>query len=285
MGNETSTDTSAKPDASLRRSEVAPNFACARCQYNLTGLNVGSNCPECGLPIDATLRVGLDRSDPVWVSHLTGAATVSIFTVALSALHQLSIVLNPTWTSVGLPVIDEIGPYVADMIVLAVLFTAAEPGRAFPEHRFSARRMLRGLAGLVAAAYVFYFVTEASPRGPRMTLQLVQVALTVAYLIYWRQLARRAGDAFLVRQIPFAVGGNLFFGIGAFLFWWFVYPARGMRGGEDKLIAAGFAFFVAYECYLLIWFRAVLLNAAREAIRHTRLPIDPRPSREDSTSP
>ena len=146
----------------------------------------------------------------------------------------------------------------------------------------------------MVAVQTLFLITTDSPSGLRMALQLLGILLAVLYLVYWRQLARRAGDAVLVRQIPFAVGGGVFVGVLDFLFWGFIYPSRGLQGVEDKLVYAGNAFFYAYQCYLLIWFEAVLRNSARQAYRITFthgddgsavMPIDPPASREDSTSP
>lgn len=40
--------------------QLRGDLACARCRYNLAGLTVRGNCPECNLPIRATLRAVID---------------------------------------------------------------------------------------------------------------------------------------------------------------------------------------------------------------------------------
>lgn len=52
-------DKSPRPVPTLSR-ELGGDLPCARCKYNLRGLSIRSVCPECGLPIKATLLARLD---------------------------------------------------------------------------------------------------------------------------------------------------------------------------------------------------------------------------------
>lgn len=52
-------DNSPRPVPTLSR-ELGGDLPCARCKYNLRGLSIRSVCPECALPIKATLLARLD---------------------------------------------------------------------------------------------------------------------------------------------------------------------------------------------------------------------------------
>jgi hypothetical protein len=46
---------------SMANATIARDLACSKCRYNLRGLDAGSNCPECGVPIQWTLAQHLSR--------------------------------------------------------------------------------------------------------------------------------------------------------------------------------------------------------------------------------
>jgi hypothetical protein len=64
-------------------------LACARCAYDLKGLSITSVCPECGVPVRATIlsRVDpqADELQPLFFPRLTASGMVLWTTAALSA--------------------------------------------------------------------------------------------------------------------------------------------------------------------------------------------------------
>ena len=51
---------------------VTADIACRRCGYNLRGLPVDGRCPDCAMPIAASVRGDdLVYADPIWIAKLT----------------------------------------------------------------------------------------------------------------------------------------------------------------------------------------------------------------------
>jgi len=49
-----------RSQAAVLASELTGDLPCARCRYNLRGLSVRGTCPECGVPVRATLLAKID---------------------------------------------------------------------------------------------------------------------------------------------------------------------------------------------------------------------------------
>ena len=64
-----------RSQAALLASELTGDLPCARCRYNLRGLSVRGVCPECGVPVRATLLAVVDphasEIQPIFHPHLT----------------------------------------------------------------------------------------------------------------------------------------------------------------------------------------------------------------------
>src|SRR5690606_23438588 len=60
------------PEASppTARPTHAPSVPCVGCTYNLAGVPLDSNCPECGLPVSTTLRHALELQPVAALSRI-----------------------------------------------------------------------------------------------------------------------------------------------------------------------------------------------------------------------
>lgn len=70
----------AKTLADSRREIVPTGVACRACEYELGGLFAEGNCPECGLPIQASIRGdALALGEPWWLARLQNGAWVMVW--------------------------------------------------------------------------------------------------------------------------------------------------------------------------------------------------------------
>ncbi|MBX3361738.1 MAG: hypothetical protein KF705_09920 [Phycisphaeraceae bacterium] len=94
--------------------QLSGHLPCARCRYELRGLSIASNCPECGLPIGVTILAVVDpyakELQPIARPHLTfaglmlwasGAMAVALLMWVMHlgsmAYSMFSITLTPSW--------------------------------------------------------------------------------------------------------------------------------------------------------------------------------------------
>ena len=141
---------------------LAEDVVCRSCGYNLRGLMLDGNCPECDTTIEYTLHRFLLRfSDPAWLTRIRFGLTLLI--VAMLA----GIVLGAVWLAVFLFALDmiELSPVMVGTIVLLptvaltimsvvgyVYVTTAEPGSISSGTLWSARRVAR--LGLISSAVI-----------------------------------------------------------------------------------------------------------------------------------
>lgn len=138
------------------------DVVCRSCGYNLRGLMLDSNCPECDSAIEYTLHRFLLRfSDPAWLRRLRSGLTLLIVAILIG------IVLAVAWIAVIIswPSMIDPSPIVAGAMVLIptagltilsivgyVLVTAPEPGSTSNGAGLSARRLAR--IGLISSAVI-----------------------------------------------------------------------------------------------------------------------------------
>lgn len=99
--------------------QLSGHLPCARCRYELRGLSIASNCPECGLPIGVTILAVVDpyakELQPIARPRLTfaglmlwaaGALTVAVLMWVMHlgsmAYAMFSIAVTPSWTPLAI---------------------------------------------------------------------------------------------------------------------------------------------------------------------------------------
>lgn len=158
-------------------SELRGDLPCARCRYNLKGISVRDNCPECGTPVRVTILAKVDPYAPVL--RPIGAPRVIATGLVLWVLGPL-IAAAATWAQ---RVID-LSPQ-----TLATLLPARELA-------------LVGVAGIVlSAAGALALVRPHTGIKPRYQLGAVLgiVATIAASLLYWQI----HGEVDLVSRRPY----------------------------------------------------------------------------------
>ncbi len=117
--------------------QLSGHLPCARCRYELQGLSIASNCPECGLPISATILAVVDpyakELQPIphprwtfaglmvwatgalvttglmWLAHL-GAMAYSLFRIQATPSWLASVIVASTLLS-GIGVLALVRPH------------------------------------------------------------------------------------------------------------------------------------------------------------------------------
>ncbi len=215
--------------------ELDRDHTCLRCGYNLRGLDAASNCPECGLEIERSLRGGrLEFSQPAYLQRLRRGADLILtsfilFLPAALALAFLSF-STPRGYSGGLTVtayallLAALVALVAPALLLVGwwLLTTPDEERRGVEARFSSRRIARLLTPTLAAAYLALLALivlrqsaadiAAALGWRRVTAALIVLALVhiLASARYLQTLASRIeGEAMAMSAVGLWIAGGV----------------------------------------------------------------------------
>lgn len=180
----------------------AATVQCARCGYDLRGLEVSSRCPECGLEIRHSLEAGgeIHRSRPAWIRSL------SVATLLLLVLFAGTIVLGMGGFDWMLYRPAGYGVALAFGITFAVsawLLTRPENPQ-IPQYRLrSVRLVLRGssLAVPPAAVLFLYFLRRQPAHWEYGFALLCVILASAAFPLFevLRELAIRTHGGTLAR--------------------------------------------------------------------------------------
>lgn len=171
-----------------------------RCQYNLRGLSVRSPCPECGLPIRATLLAVIDphatEFQPIYAPRLTALGLVCWSAGALgAALMVWALRIGDAmdiWSSLD-PLRTRSLPFAG----LLMLLLSGLGALAFvrPHNKIPARRSLLALLGAalyIPLAWVFAEIHLIADPG------LAPAYLEIGQVWPWRVGLRLIGAACLI---------------------------------------------------------------------------------------
>ncbi|CAN5701378.1 hypothetical protein BH11PLA1_BH11PLA1_08500 [soil metagenome] len=204
---------------------VTGHRLCARCQYDLEGLDAAGMCPECALPIADSLRgMLLAGSSLTYLRRLrTGlscalnailiqvAMYIGFYTITYVGLWRSSSTL--LWSPFLLPV----GSFVISLLssIGYYLYTSPDPQYHGVEPARS-RQVVRGAVYVQLAAAIFGLVMRvltysalplALPPGPQWLFVLMNAASgfawvvqIIAVLTYTAWLASRIPDAKIARR-------------------------------------------------------------------------------------
>ena len=195
---------------------------CVRCGYNLIGVPVRGQCPECRTAVKVSLRGSLlAAATPWWLTRMARAMA-----------------LLPVWLFASLgawiaePTLIEAAPQQASFIwwlphgvgLLAVWWlTTPDPGHAMRKRgaRWLARLTLSAALtlGVLRAALVALAMPEAVLMGVRLGAIVLGTAGLFALFEWVRTLAHRVPDRGLARQTRVAM-------VLALVTWYVTVPAR-----------------------------------------------------------
>lgn len=174
---------------------------CIGCGYDLQQLPVQGVCPECGTPIEESLRGPLlENADPQWLSRITLGQTLLSWSFLVSALGAVTVLVGfpialMAGSSAGAgrafeALIGAILLGLGFVIIIALIASAAgallvttqEPKEREREPPLSARHLGRwGIFAIVGIQLIFAPLS-ALPLSPpvAMPIAVVQIVLTAA---------------------------------------------------------------------------------------------------------
>lgn len=184
----------------------ADDCYCARCGYNLRGLDPAGRCPECGEPVVLSHRSDLLRfADAGWLRRMRFGAGLIIWSEIADVVERLgtTIRISGTWQDNVPWFLLEYSTYV--LLVLGTFFvTVREPRKALSEGTFSLRKWIRGLVAGNLAVGCVAIIVEGLPAILVFVINFAAaLAITAAFLglfLYIRQLAMRIPDAKLAKR-------------------------------------------------------------------------------------
>lgn len=193
---------------------IDSDLPCAICGYNLKGLNVDANCPECGQSIARSYTPDLLRSSPQWLRHqantmlLLGALCLVNFQPFTFSLGGFQV-----WIAFGI---------LASLVSVWACWRLATPEPPGPpaDGEATLQRMLR-LAPAVFAA--FRVCSLVSSRFHPTLLSVMGITALVSLLLtnglvgyFLLRLARRSNDRHLILHarivawaFPFSQAGDV----------------------------------------------------------------------------
>jgi hypothetical protein len=202
---------------------IPADRACIRCSYNLRGLPTSALCPECGTPVELSLRGHfLAFAAPEYLDALRRGLTLILngmllYIVALFGGLVINIALASTLGSPARGALSQILLLIPVVMMLFGhwLFTVPDPGTVDREAPAAARRVIRIAIAVEASALVFGVVADmAGVRGiapvavgPALTLVSTMAILAsfaawitrfFAVMIYLGWLGRRIPDRRIV---------------------------------------------------------------------------------------
>ena len=200
---------------------ISRDVPCHRCTYNLRGLRPDGRCPECGAPVQVSLRgERLRFADPIWLKQLSLGARMPYYALRGTVIAYLIVQtilfllgsrpgrLDWSWPSIaGLLVPLAIG---YGMLSYGLWIIAAPSGSSLAsEPWYTPRRVLR--ISLLIAAWGSV-VTAISLAIDPTSAAWIFIALTISplgavgalgswgFCRYVRQLADRLPDDFTSRK-------------------------------------------------------------------------------------
>ncbi|HEX4794126.1 MAG TPA: hypothetical protein VH370_10055 [Humisphaera sp.] len=215
---------------------VVIDISCRKCAYDLRGLPVESNCPECGTSVGASFKSDLLRfSDPGWLDVLRKGANSTIVGVCVVVLGSVILIGASIAGSSAVPRLASgfillVGYF---LVIRGAWLLASPDPRGVGEDQYQFyRRIFRGSL-LIGAAYLLVptlLGTRILPQAVGNVLGVViglpaNLAIFTAcvlQVLYLRKLAMRIPDEALANGatylIPAFAGTAGVFGVVSGLF-------------------------------------------------------------------
>lgn len=204
-------DTSGTPHVQADAQDpIEEDTNCVRCGYNLRGLDLNGQCPECGTAVMRSVQGGYLRDcDPAWVERVASGIGLILWSVACLFAAVIAGGLSEASPTGGEAIYGIV--LLASTFAFAVLalwgsfrFSARDPGKREHHAGLDARVLFRTTAIVQAALMLMAGLSELI--SPSMDPVFgVLIAITgvvgwIASLTYAEELARRLPNERLARS-------------------------------------------------------------------------------------
>lgn len=196
------------------------DWACVHCGYNLRGLDVAGNCPECFAPIASSISGNnLRFADRDWLKKLKLGTVVKLWNMVLGLLIGLATGIIVRFIS-GVVVVVIVLHLASSVLGLwaTFLITTQEPSTSLTEDPLTLRKVVRTCA-------VFAFIGGvAGQTSQHWLVQLLALLLGAAgivvligELVYLRRFALRVPNLALAKSTRTVMWGMFIMMVGAFV--------------------------------------------------------------------
>lgn len=200
---------------------------CIGCSYNLRGLPVNGNCPECGQPVQASLRgILLQFASPDYLATIRSGASLVLNGILVYIVLTLVTIFGTFAVSAGLGTRGATGSSYEIVISLVQLiptamimlgywkFTRPDPGFVGIEKPDSARSIVRITVAIQAGFQVLHVlmtVIGGSMPGAALAIGIFAILFAIVTVVAWavqffammrylKWLAARLPDTFIINR-------------------------------------------------------------------------------------
>lgn len=174
-------------------------LACRGCAYELDGLSLDGQCPECGMPIERSIRGdALQYASPQYVRTLWLGASIALLTVVLEAIGLVGFIVFMALTDGGKNVasgratelVIDLASFASGLLGLIGwwLLTMPDPAHRGPAQDTRARRWLRAVLTVMAVASLIQFVVAMTPALHSTPLHMLSGELNFNSSTQWTPL-------------------------------------------------------------------------------------------------
>lgn len=185
---------------------------CRRCGYNLRGLMLDGQCPECGAPVDLSIQGDLLKfADPDWLAKVARGLTIILWMVIGGILMSI---IGEVVGRLTAPVVTQLIDLVVSAISFYGVWLMTEPDPSgIGEDPLTARKVVRITLLIGMGGQLLAMVTKSAqglPAGIDVLFAIGALVLGIAGLvgefakfIFYEKLARRVPDEQLARRASF----------------------------------------------------------------------------------
>jgi hypothetical protein len=202
------------PPAPVARTFTGPitdDVPCRRCQYNLRGLDSSALCPECGSPVELSIKGDLIRhSDPQWIARLVRGANWSFWVVIIVAAYVVFFAWNAFRHMFG-PDVTRGFMFTTDLFAICAvwLLTTPDPSGIGESEYASSRKIARYSSLVPPLQLVLVAILADAHLPPTIFLSVMLLACCaravgpigfIAQMQYLSKLALRIPEMKLAKQ-------------------------------------------------------------------------------------